>query len=386
MIAARLLRQEHWAGWDALLVALALAHGAVLVLLALAHDELLAGWLSIPLIGIGLWWNANTVSHDFIHRPFFRARALNEAFSCLLSILLGFPQSWWRKRHLEHHLASEGGQGMLKLKLAPFDFVAAITLWVSLLVLAQRFALEAYLPGFLLGVGLCYLQGHYEHARGTVSHYGWLYNFLFFNDGYHIEHHVRPGAHWRELPRQRAIAAGTATLAGGESRWPAVLRWLECVNLCALERLVLRSRALQRFVLARHERAFLRLLAELPRPRRVGIVGGGLFPRTAMILSRLLPESKLTLIDLSADNLAIAREFVDEGIEFVNERFLADGPDAPCDFDLLVIPLAFASDRRAIYRRPPASAVIVHDWIWRRRGTGAIVSWLLLKRLNVVKQ
>jgi hypothetical protein len=262
------------------------------------------------------------------------------------------------------------------LTAAPIDFVAVTALWGALLVFAPTFLLTVYLPGFLAGVGLCYLQGHYEHSRGTVSHYGWLYNMLFFNDGYHVEHHAHPGMHWSELPRQRATEVNA-------SRWPAVLRWLECVNLYALERLVLRVPALQRFVLQRHDRALRRLLIELPPVHRVGIVGGGLFPRTAMILGQLLPESKLTLIDMSSDNLRVARQFVDGKVEYVDERF---EPEAPCDYDLLTIPLAFSGEREPIYRRPPAPAVLVHDWIWRRRGTSVVVSWLLLKRLNLVKR
>ncbi|MEK6322447.1 MAG: fatty acid desaturase [Acidobacteriota bacterium] len=365
MRTARLLRQAKWARWDLLLVALALAHGGLLL-----------AWPSIPLIALGLWWNANSVSHNFIHRPFFRTRAMNAMFSCYLSLLLGFPQLFWRARHLAHHFARERGRDRPELRLAVLDLGAVTLLWGGLLVFAPAFALTVYLPGFLIGVALCYLQGHYEHARGTVSNYGRLYNFLFFNDGYHIEHHARPGMHWRELPPQRAEN-------GSVSRWPAVLRWLECVNLCALERLVLLAPVLQRFVLTRHERALRRLLSELPSPRRVGIVGGGLFPRTAMILSRLLPDSKLVLIDLSASNLAIARRFVDGAAEYVNERF---EPEVACDFDLLTIPLALVNDRRAIYRRPPAQAVLVHDWIWRRRGSSVVVSWLLLKRLNLVKR
>src|SRR4030095_23697 len=86
--------------------------------------------------------------------------------------------------------------------------------------------------------------------------------------------------------------------------------WLEHVNLCALERLVLRSPALQRFVLERHERAFRILLSELPAVSSVGIVGGGLFPRTALILRRLYPEARVVMIDQSEGNLAIAREFL----------------------------------------------------------------------------
>jgi len=390
-MAARILGRTRLTTWDVLPVALALAHGA-----------LLATSVSIPLVAVGLWWNANTISHHFIHRPFFRSRIMNAAFSGYLSLVLGFPQSFWRARHLAHHLAIEGRRERKELGLAPLDLGAVVALWGALLVFAEGFLLKVYLPGFLLGLGLCYLQGKYEHARGTVSHYGWLYNLLLFNDGYHIEHHARPAANWRELPGHRMLNSNS-------SRWPAVLRWLEVVNLCALERGVLRFKPLQRFVLERHERALRKLLMELPKVSRVAIVGGGLFPRTALILRRLLPDSQLQLIDQSKENLEIARRFLAEPwerrhpacllrdagdseeqagclrsqAEFINERF---EPSTQCDSDLLVIPLAFVGDRRALYERPTASAVLVHDWIWRRRGSSAIVSWLLLKRVNLVKR
>jgi Fatty acid desaturase len=368
LIATPMLRQTRSARWDALFIALALAHGG-----------LLWRWPSIPLIAFGLWWNANTISHNFIHRPFFRASALNAAFSCYLSLLLGFPQSLWRARHLAHH----GAQNPLELRLAPLDIGSTLALWEAMLVFAPHFTLTVYLPGYLCGLGLCYLQGHYEHSRGTVSHYGRLYNFLFFNDGYHIEHHAHPGMNWRELRREREVKANS-------SRYPAVIRWLERINLCTLERLVLRIPVLQRFVIARHEQAFRALLAKLPPVhrmggmgsiRRVGIVGGGLFPRTAIILMRILPRWKLALIDLSAENLDIARRFVAGDVEYVNKQF---DPAEPCDFDLLIIPLSLVGDRRVIYQKPPAQVVLAHDWIWRPRGTSVVVSWLLLKRLNLV--
>lgn len=362
-MAARVLGQTRRTTLDALPLAIALAHGALLL-----------SWPSIPLIAVGLWWNANTISHHFIHRPFFRTRTLNASFSIHLSMLLGFPQSLWRARHLAHHLEIERNRARRDLKTAGSDILAVIVLWGVLLVFAPSFLLTVYLPGFLIGLGLCYLQGHYEHARGTVSHYGWLYNLLLFNDGYHVEHHARPAANWRELPRHKPSHAKG-------SRWPAVLRWLETFNLCALERAVLRSPVLQRFVLKRHERAFQRLLVKIPTVRCVCIVGGALFPRTALILRRLLPDSRLALLDQSETNIAVARYFISGEAEFINERF---EPGTRCDFDLLVIPLAFEGDRQAIYDEPPASAVIVHDWIWRRRGASAVVSWLLLKRLNLV--
>src|SRR5258708_38075719 len=118
---------------------------------------------------------------------------------------------------------------------------------------APNFLLHAYLPGYGIGLALCWLHGHYEHVRGTVSHYGVLYNLLFFNDGYHVEHHAHPGEHWTHFP-QRAVA----TKQG--SRWPAVLRWLDTFSLEGRERCVLRSRTLRAFVLRKHEPAFLGLV------------------------------------------------------------------------------------------------------------------------------
>ena len=391
-MSARAIGRIRWATCDALPVALAFAHGL-----------LLFSWPSFPLVAIGLWWNANTISHQFIHRPFFRTRGLNTMFSCYLSLLLGVPQSLWRARHLAHHREIEGRSGRPDSKLLPLDLLAVGVLWTAMIAVSPDFLFNIYFPGFLIGLGLCYMRGHYEHARGTVSHYGTVYNLLLFNDGYHVEHHARPAANWRELPKHRADQTN-------ESRWPPVLRWLEIANLCTLERAVLRLPCLQKFVLKRHEQAFRHL--PLTRADRIGIVGGGLFPRTALILRRLLPESTLILIDQNAENLAIARRFLSrketphsglsgiplflfsnpppapisaehnlQDFQFINERFV---PNSCCDFDLLVVPLAFNGDRKQIYEHPPAEAVLVHDWIWRRRGSSVIISYLLLKRMNLV--
>ena len=213
LIARSLFRSGRWAKWDCLLVTLALVHAGFLL-----------RWPSIAFLAAGIWWNANTISHYFIHRPFFRTRALNAVFSCYLSLLLGFPHSLWRVRHLRHHFAHEGRRKRGDMRLAPLDFLATSALWGALLVFAPAFAFAIYIPGFLIGLALCFLQGHYEHFGGTVSHYGMPYNLLFLNDGYHIEHHAHPGAHWRDLPQKRIVGAKT-------SRLPAVLRWLESRNL-----------------------------------------------------------------------------------------------------------------------------------------------------------
>jgi hypothetical protein len=238
------------------------------------------------------------------------------------------------------------------------------------------FFLTIYVPGFAAGLCLCSLHGYYEHVRGTVSHYGRLYNLLFFNDGYHIEHHAHPGTHWTELPRR-------AHPGGEVSRWPAVLRWLEVFSLESLERCVVRSRPLQCFVLKRHEQAFRTLLPGLPAVRRIGIVGGALYPRTVLILQRLLPGAELVVIDADAEHVQVARSLLTVPVTFVNDWY---DPARHGGYDLLVIPLSYVGDRAALYREPPAPAVLIHDWLWRRWPRGAIVSVFLLKRLNLVRR
>ncbi len=348
---------------------------AVMVTLAAAHAAILLAVPSIPVIALGLWWNSNTVSHNFIHRPFFRRRAANALFAAGLSMLLGFPQSLWRDRHLAHH-AGVKPRVRLSRELA-LQTGLVLALWAAIAVWSATFFVWTYLPGYLAGLGLCALHGYYEHARGTTSHYGRLYNLLFFNDGYHAEHHARPGLHWTRLPEYRETAPVR------ESRWPAPLRWLEAFSLEGLERLVLRSRALQRFVVRAHARALGPLLSTLPHTERVAIVGGGLFPRTALVLGQLLPGCRITIIDYNARNLKQARDLLAKrSIEYIHARYpIADG----ADYDVVIVPLSFGGDRDAVYAHPPAPAVIVHDWIWRKRGTSRVVSLALLKRVNLVR-
>jgi threonine dehydrogenase-like Zn-dependent dehydrogenase len=150
-----------------------------------------------------------------------------------------------------------------------------------------------------------------------------------------------------------------------------------------LERVVMTSPFLQIVVLRLHEQAFSKVIPGLPQIRNVAIIGGGLFPRTAIILRKLLPAASITIIDRSAASLASARQFLGSTVATVESDC-----SAAQDFnaDLVIVPLAFVGDRDAFYRNPPAATVIVHDWIWRRRGEGRVVSWWLLKRVNVVRR
>jgi hypothetical protein len=330
-------------------------HDGVLVALAGLHAAVLLCWPGAPLIAVGVWWNSNTIAHNFIHRPFFRSAAVNRLFSAALSILLGIPQSLWRDRHLAHH-----GAVQWRLRVYPqlmYETGLVVCVWVALARFAPRFFLLTYAPAYLVGLLLCAAQGRWEHEHSgaPVSHYNPIYNWLMFNDGYHIEHHADPSVHWSEL-------------GGGHA-------------LAALEILVLRSPRLQSFVLTTHRRALLRLLPRLPPADRIAIVGGGLFPRTAIILQELLPGAKLTIIDCNRRNLEKARAFLNGAVEYRHARYT---PGDPSDCDLLVLPLSMA-ERGELYRQTAGPAVLVHDWMWRPRGEGAVVSPLLLKRINLVQ-
>jgi hypothetical protein len=329
---------------------------------------------SIPVIAIGLWWNSNTISHNFIHLPFFRSSRWNRAYSMFLSLLLGFPQTVWRDRHLAHHA---GHRSSLRFSTAiAVELGAVLALWGFLWYANSGFFLFVYLPGYALGLCLCFLHGYFEHVGGITSHYGFLNNVLFFNDGYHVEHHRLPAEHWTRLPDY--VRPGTRS-----SSWPAVFRWIECISIESLERIALRSRLLQVFLLKTHERAIRKLLPEISNVRSIRVIGGGMFPRSTIILRKILPDAAISIVDANAAHIETAASFLSEIVD--SEVRLFDSAVSE-DVDLIVIPLSFIGDRAAIYRNSPARRVLVHDWIWSRHGSSVIVSILLLKRINLISR
>ena len=86
-----------------------------------------------------------------------------------------------------------------------FHFLA-LGLFVAI---SWRWVFLCYLPAFFVSLALVNVQNYYEHYgaapesryANSVSYYGSLYNLLTFNDGYHQEHHLRPLAHWTQMPR-----------------------------------------------------------------------------------------------------------------------------------------------------------------------------------------
>lgn len=380
-------------------------------------------FLATCLIGLAICWVSNTIAHLHLHRPLVRPAILGRAYSVYLSALTGVPQTIWRARHLAHHRGRPtqrirlGAQGVLEI-------AAVAGVWGALAALAPDLLLYAYAPGFALGMALCQLQGRGEHLGGVaggISHYGRVYNLLWLNDGYHAEHHRWPGAPWRRLPALRIADAPASERAphlrwrgaGAISRGPAPAGdravsdaihdrppagrsgWIPRA-LCALERLALASPGLQRRMIDTHARAIdalapaIRACLERPvqedmRDLRVVVVGGGLFPRTALALARLWPRARVTVIDADAGHLERARACLAErgvaGVELVHGRW---SPAASAGHDLVIVPLALDGDRRALYAAegPPR---LVHEWSWRPGGrAGVVIAWWLGKRLNLV--
>jgi hypothetical protein len=396
--------------------------------------------LSIAGLAVGLAWMSNTVSHVHLHTPVFVSATANRAFSLFLTVVLGIPQSSWKRRHLRHHgLARLEVRGTRSEHDQRVELLALLGAWVAAAILIPVGFFGSVLPVWLLGLALCALQGRYEHVDGRtagVDHHGRLYNRLWFNDGYHRQHHQDPGAHWTTLAITVERTA-TPPLEGGVSPWPPLLRWLDApcrrieglgggagtivpALLDHLERAALGVRAARRVLLATHAPPLAALVNEMgaPAPRRICVVGGGLFPRTAILLGRLLPEAELVIVDAEAAHLVAATPELEreqaratsQGVTrsgrttLVLGRFEGDtistttatdiapasvSPAARADerpFDLVVVPLAFRGDRARLYLPLAGRHVLVHDWIWRRRGDASrVVSPFLLKRVNLVR-
>jgi fatty acid desaturase len=231
-----------------------------LFLVGILGFSILPWW---ALVGIGLvvaylhLTNVNSFGHHFIHTPFFRWEWMNRLFSLMNTFCLGTPQEMYRVVHLRHHAFNNdfptvpggmtrdwhsiyryGRDGaaenvfayaiMTHLRMDLVEIfvvlykqgrhwrtVAECIGWF-LMVLACAWVnwqgvVFFYLPIVVLAWPVSYAQNYYEHLGAVpgnrhadaVSSYGRLYNYLWFNNGYHQEHHYQPSAHWTEMEAVR---------------------------------------------------------------------------------------------------------------------------------------------------------------------------------------
>jgi len=164
-------------GW---LVAATAAYAVALVgSLALGGGERGGGWGcrlgSIAVLATGLVWMSNTISHIHLHTPIFRATAANRVFSIVLTVILGIPQEHWKRRHLRHHGLAVG-ERRWSWWVDGVEMALLVAVWggcaFALPAAFLETIVETIVPAWLLGLGLCAVQGHYEHALGATSHYG----------------------------------------------------------------------------------------------------------------------------------------------------------------------------------------------------------------------
>lgn len=128
------------------------------------------------------------------------------------------------------------GHRARELRQVQLDRLSSFLFLCLLVWLSWKWTVFCYLPALFIGLVLVNVQNYYRHYgacpesryANSVSHYGRVYNFLTFNDGYHQEHHLRPSTHWSRLPeagrcyRQELGAAGHVV-----SPVPAIVGFLD---------------------------------------------------------------------------------------------------------------------------------------------------------------
>jgi fatty acid desaturase len=198
--------------------------------------------------------NINGVGHNFIHNPFFRSKILNRLFGVTQSIACCFSQTYYNLVHMQHHKGNadrpnengetvdwisiyrhgHGGKaespwsyvflsffrddvGLIRKELRKrnngdltwgnIELAAFATTLLLMFVVNWRYVIFYLVPFWYLGHCFSFLNGYYRHYGANpdnpvawgVSSYGKLYNWLFFYNGYHAEHHFRPKVHWTKM-------------------------------------------------------------------------------------------------------------------------------------------------------------------------------------------
>jgi fatty acid desaturase len=199
-------------------------------------------------------WNLQCLSHNFVHNPFFGSGWLNRAFSILETLAIGMPQVFYHHYHLNHHKGDNDRKGpdgttrdwssiyrhsqddraepfwryillgYFRVETMPLlrtvwrhgwgetiqaavECVVLAGFWGTLAWFDWRYFVCFYLPAYYLGWVMSYAEGYFEHYgtqpgnpfANSVSSYNGLYNMLWFNNGYHQEHHWDPKVHWTAM-------------------------------------------------------------------------------------------------------------------------------------------------------------------------------------------
>ena len=270
--------------WDAIPVIFGLLHFAYLICMFLWFNHL-SMWANILLgllYAISISWNINGISHNFIHNPYFKSNTLNLLFSLVESLTMVFSQTFYDTVHKRHHVGNSDRQDSsgktvdwlsiyrygtdgkpenvwaytfksyfrddpaeiyqaiykrnpFLARFGVFEIICAVLMVVIGFVLNWKFMLFM-VPFYYLGHCLSSLNGYYEHWNSNpdlpiawgVSCYNKLYNWTWFNNGYHAEHHYRPKHHWTKMRELHLQIANQQKAAGVHViDWPHALGFLQ---------------------------------------------------------------------------------------------------------------------------------------------------------------
>src|SRR5262249_19040690 len=97
--------------------------------------------------------------------------------------------------------------GWVNMAQVVVETLAMVAFWALMAIVSWQYFVFFYLPSFFLGWVISYAEGYLEHYGGqpgnpyanSVSSYNRLYNLLWFNNGYHQEHHWDPKCHWTRM-------------------------------------------------------------------------------------------------------------------------------------------------------------------------------------------
>jgi fatty acid desaturase len=210
-------------------------------------------WLAwIPLSGALalLSFFCAVISHNTVHAPVFRSRALNSLFQAALSLTYGHPVSMFVPGHnLSHHKYTQQRKDRMRtdklryrwniLNQVLFSFVVSPSIFrdnarfargmarknpkwfrqflfeailyvaflaVTLLLDWKKFLIFVMIPHQyaawgIMGINFVQHDGcdgshAYNHSR---NFHGRVLNWFVFNNGFHGIHHMRPGLHWSLL-------------------------------------------------------------------------------------------------------------------------------------------------------------------------------------------